>query len=77
MGGVGDSRLAPQYPTATISISAFVMTSCQMGSLNEWEQSTVFASWKKYLHLEEIPGADTMANVASKMEVDLSSTQTE
>ena len=43
------------------------MTSCQMGSLNEWEQTRQFPSWRKHLKLDVLPSADTMGDVASKL----------
>lgn len=46
------------------------MTSCQMGSLNELEQTRLLPSWKKYLKLDMLPQADTMGDVASKMDSD-------
>ncbi len=46
------------------------MTSCQMGSLNEWEQSRILPAWEKHLGLEELPKADTMGDGASKMSCD-------
>jgi hypothetical protein len=41
-----------------------------MGSLNEWEQSQLLPSWQKHLKLETLPSADTMGDVASKVECD-------
>lgn len=46
------------------------MMSCQMGSLNEWELSKLQPAWKKYLHLEAMPSADTMGDVAGKISID-------
>jgi hypothetical protein len=51
-------------------MSALVMTSCQMGSLNELEQCNFIPSWAKHLNLTELPRADTMGDVASKLEID-------
>jgi hypothetical protein len=41
-----------------------------MGSLNEWEQSKLLPSWKKHLKLQKLPSADTMGEVATKVNVD-------
>lgn len=67
---VGDTRAEPRYPTSTVCTSALVMTSCQMGSLNEWEQSRLLPAWQKYLGLGELPKADTMGDVATKLKCD-------
>jgi len=41
-----------------------------MGSLNEWEQSRLFPAWKKHLNLQELSSADTMGDVAEKVNTD-------
>jgi hypothetical protein len=46
------------------------MTSCQMGSLNEWEQTRLLPSWQKHLKLTSLPSADTMGDVTSKLNRD-------
>lgn len=46
------------------------MTSCQMGSINEWEQTQLLPSWEKILKLDSIPKADTMGDVAAKIDCD-------
>jgi len=38
-----------------------------MGSLNEWELSRRFLSWQKQCGLEQLPSADTMGLVATKL----------
>lgn len=45
------------------------MIMCQMGSLNELEQSASFSSWEKYLRLKKLPCADTVGDVASVVDV--------
>jgi hypothetical protein len=61
--------MSPQFDTATICTSAFAMTCCQMGSLNELEQSTLFPSWSKYFNLKRLPCADTVGDVASIVDI--------
>lgn len=46
------------------------MIACQMGSLNELEQSGSFSSWKQYFQLNKLPCADTMGDVASIIDVE-------
>jgi hypothetical protein len=41
-----------------------------MGSLNEWEQSKLLPAWKKHLNLQELSSADTMGDVAEKVNTD-------
>lgn len=67
---IGDDRIAPQYPSATASRSALIMTSCQMSSLNEWEQTKLLPAWKKHVGLQKMPSADTIGAIATKMRCD-------
>jgi hypothetical protein len=70
MNFIRDDRIAPRYPTPTVSNSALIMTSCQMGSLNELEQCEILSAWKKYLNLKELPKADAMGDIAAKIRKD-------
>lgn len=41
-----------------------------MGSLNEWELSRLLPAWRKHCGLEQLPSADTMGLVATKLRCD-------
>lgn len=41
-----------------------------MGSLNEWEQTTVLPAWQKHLKIDVLPSADTVGAVASQLQCD-------
>lgn len=70
MNSIHDDRIDPQYPTSTVCNSTLVMTSCQMGSLNELEQCELLPAWKKYLDLDELPKADATGDIAAKIRKD-------
>jgi len=66
---VADDRKQPQYPTSTVCKSAFLMASCQLGSLNELEQCNSLPIWQKLYNLKKLPSADTMGDVAAKLSI--------
>lgn len=66
---MGDSRTAPQIPTATIVRSVAVMFLGRLGSLNALEQSSDSGFWRKWLRAE-LPSPDTVGRVCADIEPD-------
>jgi hypothetical protein len=64
-----DSRKRPRIATGTVVHSVLAMMLCRLGSLNALEQTNRGRYWKRLLGTD-LPSADTMADVCTKMEAD-------
>ena len=64
-----DSRKRPRITTGTVVHSVLVMMLSRLGSLNALEQTIHGRFWKKVLGTD-LPSADTMADVCTKMDAD-------
>ena len=67
MAGITDRRLEPRIATAVVAKSAAVMFWARMKSLNALEMSGQSKFWKYWLGCD-LPSADTMGTVHSKMD---------
>ena len=64
-----DSRKRPRIATGTVVHSVLAMMLCRLGSLNALEQTSHGRFWKRLLGTD-LPSADTMADVCTKMDAD-------
>lgn len=72
LGGLVDSRIRPQIPTRTVTLSLFVMLLARLGSLNALEQLRHNRRmWTRVLGKgQRVPSADTLARVQARYEPD-------
>jgi hypothetical protein len=64
-----DSRKRPRIATGTVVHSVLAMMLSRLGSLNALEQTSRGRFWKRLLGTD-LPSADTMADVCTKMDAD-------
>src|ERR1700676_4810164 len=67
--GMRDRRKRPRITTGTVVHSVLAMMLSRLGSLNALEQTSRGRFWKRLLGTD-LPSADTMADVCTKMEAD-------
>lgn len=69
LAAIGDTRVAPQIPTATVLRGAMVMLLTRLGSLNALAQSTVATFWRRWLG-GSLASADTTGRVVAQLDPD-------